>query len=429
MLLVLYQALTWLGGPLIALHLHRRARYGKEDKNRLAERLGWPGKPRPDGPLLWFHAASVGESLAMLPLLDRLLAERDDLILLVTTGTVTSAKLMAERLPDRVLHQFSPIDRAAAWARFLAHWQPDAGCLVESEIWPNLILEAERQGVPLVVINGRLSERSFKRWAMIAPTARRLFAGFALCFARSGEDGARFQCLGARDVRVLGDLKQAAAALPVDWDELATLRALLAGRKIWLAASTHPGEETLVFQAHRALSADRPGLMTLIVPRHPERGGDLAAEAQAAGLKVAQRSKGKLPDTTTDVYLGDTLGELGLFYRLAPIALIGGSLVPHGGQNPLEAARLDCAMLIGPHTRNFVQATSDLIDRGAALRVEGAGELGTVLWRLFQDDLAWAAMAKAGREAIEQDLDVVEGIFAGLLPFLARQSAGPHAGP
>lgn len=429
MLLSLYRMATFLGGPLIAYHVRRRARLGKEDSARLGERLGRPSIDRPNGPLVWFHAASVGEALAALPLIEALLEKRPALRILVTTGTVTSAKLMVARLPKRAIHQFVPVDRGSTWKSFLTFWRPDAAFLIESEIWPNLILQAEALGVPLAVINGRMSSRSFRHWRRAKRTAARLFASIKLCLARNNEDAERFRLLGVRDVRSLGDLKHAAPLLPVDDDDLAAWRSSLIGRTVWLAASTHPGEEEKILQVHKALAKDFPTLLTIIVPRHPERGDDLASEIKAAGLRVAQRSKQMMPDPTTDVYLGDSLGELGLFYRLAPIAFIGGSLVPQGGHNPLEAARLGCALLFGPHTEHFDEVTELLEHRGAAERTLDTDNLSAALRHLFNAEQDLTRMIECARRASESESAVLDRILAALSPLLDRKASRPVPHP
>ena len=398
MLLGLYRVATDLGSPLLARHLNRRARRGKEDPNRLDERTGRTRIARPNGPLLWVHAASVGESLAALPLIKALLAERPKLHVLMTTGTVTSAGLMAERLPDRAIHQFVPLDQTGAWRRFLDHWQPDLGCLVESEIWPNLILEAERANLPLALINGRMSPRSANRWRWGRSAASRLLGSLALCLARSSSDAERFKALGAVDVRTLGDLKNATPELPEDPAPRAELDAAIGDRPVWLAASTHPGEETDVAAVHRTLCQRHPDLLTIIVPRHPERGEQLAVDLSGHGNKVARRSANDKPDAATGIYIADTLGELGLFYRIASLAFIGGSLVPHGGQNPLEAARLGCPTLFGPHTGNFDEMTERLLNAGASRRVRDADELADAVDSLLGDPRACRDMATAARD-------------------------------
>ncbi|MEZ5931375.1 MAG: 3-deoxy-D-manno-octulosonic acid transferase [Alphaproteobacteria bacterium] len=421
MLLGLYRVATDLGSPLWALHLNRRVRRGKEQEERLGERLGQTGMVRPEGPLVWIHAASVGESLLALPLIEALLAERPALHVLMTTGTVTSARLMTERLPARAFHQFAPVDQKAAWRRFFEHWRPDVGCLIESEIWPHLLLEAERSKLPLVLINGRMSARSAGRWRWAGASARRLLGSFTLCLARSQADADRLAELGARDVRIPGNLKNAAPPLPVNPEALADLRAAIGERPVFLAASTHPGEETLLLQAHRRLRAAHPQLLTVIVPRHPERGEALAQDLADSGEAVARRSLGERPEAETGLYVADTLGELGLFYRLARIAFIGGSLVPHGGQNPLEAARLGCPPLFGPHTGNFDEMTAELLEKGAARRVRDADELAGTVEALFADPAVLERMTAAGIDAGTEEAAVLDRVQAALAPLLDRQ--------
>lgn len=421
MLLGLYRIATDLGAPLWTLRLNRRIREGKEDRTRIGERSGQATIRRPDGPLLWVHAASVGEALAALPLIKTLLDHRPAWHVLMTTGTVTSAELMAERLPERAFHQFAPLDRASAWRDFFDYWRPSLGCLVESEIWPHLILEAERANLPLALINGRMSERSARRWRWAEGAARRLFGSFALCLARSQTDAARITELGAGDVRTLGDLKHAAPPLPVDRTTLSDLEATIGDRPVWLAASTHPGEETQILAAHQKLRRNHPDLLTVVVPRHPERGGQIAHDLRGHGEAVARRSLGERPDRETGLYLADTLGELGLFYRLARLAFIGGSLVPVGGHNPLEAARLGCPVLFGPHTGNFDEMTAGLLEMGAARRVDDGDDLARTVDAIFTDPAKRDRMADAGTEAGIDGADVLDRVWRALSPLIERR--------
>ncbi len=421
MLLGLYRMVTDLGSPLLTLHLNRRVERGKEEAPRLCERSGRATIERPAGRLLWLHAASVGESLAALPLIEAFLDDHQDLHILLTTGTVTSARLMATRLPSRAFHQYAPLDQAGAWRRFFDHWQPDLGCLIESEIWPNLILEAERANLPLALINGRMSARSAARWRWGRSVASRLLGSLALCLARSGADAERFSALGATDVRMLGDLKNAAPPLSAAPAALAELQAMFGERPVWLAASTHPGEEAHVLTAHRRLRLQHPDLLTVIAPRHPERGERLAAEFREEGEMVARRSLGEQPEAATRIYLTDTLGELGLFYRLAHLAFIGGSLVPHGGQNPLEAARLGCPPLFGPHTGNFEEMTARLLDIGAARRISDADELARAVDVLLADPATRDRMAARGREAGAAEGGVLTRVQQAFAPWLDRR--------
>lgn len=423
MLLGLYRIVTDLGSPLLTQHLNRRARRGKEDLERLGERSGRTAMMRPKGPLLWVHAASVGESLAALPLIEALLAERPELQVLMTTGTVTSAKLLAGRLPARTIHQFAPLDQAGAWRRFFDHWRPDFGCLVESEIWPNLIYEAGRSQVPLALINGRMSARSASRWRWGRSAATRLLGSFTLCLARSPVDAERLQALGAADVRMLGDLKNAAPPLPADRTALSELRAIVGDRPVWLAASTHPGEDEAILRAHRILRDRHPDLLTVIAPRHPERGAAMAAALRAAGMKVARRSLGECLDMATETYLVDTLGELGLFYRLSSLAFVGGSLAPIGGHNPLEAARLGCLPLFGPHTGNCEETAHKLLEAGAAIRVRDGEDLADAVGMLLADAAVRDRKIACASEIGAAEGAIIRRVLEALTPTLDRQIA------
>lgn len=421
MLLGLYRFVTGIGSPFWTFHLSRRVRQGKEDERRLSERRGEATIKRPDGPLFWIHAASVGEALLALPLINALLEERPALHVLMTTGSVTSAQLMADRLPPRAFHQFAPLDRAFAWRNFFTYWRPALGCLVESEIWPHLILEAERAHLPLMLINGRMSPRSASHWRWAGASVRRLLGSLVLCLARTQADAERFEKLGAIDVHTFGNLKDAAPPLPVDRAALAKLRAIIGDRPVWLAASTHAGEEKEVVSAHQRLCKAQPDLLTIIVPRHPERGDQLVRELSYQGDKIAQRSRGEQPDAETGLYLADTLGELGLFYRLARLAFIGGSLVPRGGQNPIEAARLGCPPLFGPHTGNFDEMTTELLERSAAKRVLDAKDLADTVQALFVDPARLAKMAASGIKAGADGSVVLERVQQAILLLLDQQ--------
>jgi 3-deoxy-D-manno-octulosonic-acid transferase len=420
MLLELYRGATRLGGPLIEAQLRRRVQRGKEDPLRWRERLGAAGLARPNGPLLWLHAASVGESRSLLPLIDALLAQRAALQVLVTTGSVTSAALMSGQLPARARHQFAPVDRPQAWRAFFEHWRPQLGVLVESELWPNLILEARARDLPLALVNGRISERSYRRWVLLPASAAQLCGGFTLCLAQSETDRARLTALGARQATTVGNLKYAAPPLPADPRALAGLAAAIGERPVWLGASTHSGEETLILEAHRRLAERRPGLLTMIAPRDPGRGSVLADDIRRGGLRVAQRSRDEPLDASCDVYLTDTLGELGLFYRLAWIALVGGSLVPHGGQNPLEPARLGCPILLGPHIKNFTEIGTRLVKAGAAQPVADGLDLIAALTALLPDRASRARMAAQGRSVADEVAITGRETLAELGPLLDR---------
>jgi 3-deoxy-D-manno-octulosonic-acid transferase len=416
----LYRVLTDLAGPALRLVLARRRARGKEDPARLGERYGLPGVARPQGPLIWLHGASVGEAVSALPLIRRLLDEDEHRHVLVTTGTVTSARLLAERLPARAFHQFAPLDRAAWVRRFLDHWRPDLALWMESELWPNLVGETRRRGIPMVLINGRMSLRSFAGWRWAPDLARRLLGGMALVLAQSEEDRARLERLGARQARNAGNLKFAAAPLPADAVELRRLHQAIGARPVWVAASTHPGEEAQIAAAHRMLKARHPGVLTILVPRHAARGAQLAPELAGLGFKVARRSAHEPIKPDTDIYLADTMGELGLFYRLAPIAFVGGSLVRHGGQNPLEPAQLDCAVLHGPHVTNFARIAETLDEAGASEIVGDSAGLAEAVARLFDDAALRERRAQSARQVSASQRDVLERYMDALRPHLDR---------
>jgi 3-deoxy-D-manno-octulosonic-acid transferase len=390
----LYGALGRLVTPALAVHLRRRARAGKEDAGRLAERFGIDPRPRPPGPLAWVHAASLGESVSVLPVIERLVATAPPIGVVLTTGTRSSAALMAERLPAGALHAYAPVDTAPALRRFVAHWRPDATVLVEQELWPMLLALSP---APRLLVNARLSARSARRWARLAPVARGLLRRFERILAQSEADAARLRRLGAVTVETPGNLKDAAPPLPVDPAELEHWRRALDGRRIWIAASTHAGEEELVAHADAALRDSFPELLTVLVPRHPERADAIVATLARPDLR--RLADAGPPGPETRILLVDRFGALGLFYRLAEVAFVGGSLIPHGGQNPLEPARLGRPVLFGPHMTNFAEAAAALTAAGAGREVAADGLARTVgAW--LTDDAARRRAGAAGAEAV-----------------------------
>ncbi len=348
----LYAAAMASLAPLAPLALKTRVAQGKEDPRRLGERLGRPSRPRRAGKLVWLHGASVGEGLSLLPLVERLREAAPDVNLLITSGTRTSAELLGERLPEGCVHQYVPLDIPAAVGRFVRHWRPDLAIFVESELWPNLIVEAKTAGSRLALISGRMSEQSFRGWRRAAGAAAALLANFDLILAKDEIARARFEALGAT-VDGLWDAKLGAPPLTVDQVELTRLSLVLANRPVIFAASTHPGEEAVVLKAFAQTAPIRPDALLAIAPRHPARGPELETAVAHIGLTSARRSQGGDP-AGASVYVADTLGELGLFFRLARAAFIGGSLAPGvGGHNPLEPARLGCPIAAGPFTENW----------------------------------------------------------------------------
>ena len=422
--LAAYRLATGAMRPVADAILARRLRAGKEDPDRIEERRGVPSLPRPEGRLVWLHGASVGESLSILPLIDRLAEEARDGAFLVTTGTVTSAQLMAERLPRGAVHQYAPVDQPAYVARFLDHWRPDTALFVESELWPSLISQTRARGTAMALVNGRVSPRSFEGWQRRPAAARTLLDAFSVLLAQDEANAARLSALSGRQAVLAGNLKHAAAPLPANASDLHRLSEAIGGRPCWLAASTHAGEEQAVLDAHRQVARDVPGVLTIRAPRHPRRGDEVAGLIEAAGLRYARRSAGDLPSPEDDVYLADTLGELGLFYRLADIAFVGGSLSGTGGHNPLEPARLACAIVTGPDIFNFTEVYEGMRAAGGCALVRNGRDLSASLLRLLRDAQTREAMAgRANAWAEDAARAVLDDVTGALRPVLSPAEA------
>lgn len=413
-----YRLASRAATPLVPRMLAKRLDRGKENPSRLGERRGEPSLPRRSGPLVWVHCASVGEMLAVVPLVERIRAR--DFAVLVTSGTVTSAALAGQRLPDGAMHQFIPVDVPQFVARFLDHWRPDLALFVESDLWPNLIIGASERKIPMILVNGRISERSFRRWRLVSGASAALLGRFDLCLAQSADNAQRLSRLGAPHVSSTGNLKLDVPAPPVDSATLHRFNALIGLREVVAAASTHPGEETTVIAAHRRLRAKYPHLLTVIAPRHPERGQSIAEIAKVAGLAVGMRSHGELPKRDVDVYIADTLGELGLIYRIAPIVFMGGSLASHGGQNPIEPIRLGAAVMHGPHVWNFGELYATLDQAHGAAPVADEDALTAKLGEWLADQSTRTAVAKAGADAVEKLSGALERTLAAIDPYLMQ---------
>ena len=415
-----YRTGTSLARPIAPLLLGLRARRGKEEPLRRNERLGQPRIKRTAGRLAWFHAASVGETNAILPLIAALAQKRPSLSFLLTTGTVTSAKLAAQRLGPRAVHQYAPLDAPEYVAGFLDHWRPDLAVFTESEIWPNLILESSARSIPLALVNGRMTKRSFRRWRRNPSFAHPLFSRFELVLAQNEALARRFTTLGAPCAISAGNLKVDAPPPLVDDVEFERLRPALQGRPLLMAACTHEGEDGIVADAHRRLASSFPGLCTIIAPRHPQRGSAIAGMLKDRRFSVAQRSLGQLPDHTSDAYVADTIGELGMLYKLAPVAFIGGSLVDRGGHNPIEAMRLGAVVLVGPHWQNFPDAYDALIKNGGAIVVRSAEEIAGAARMLLSDASALDNM----RSRADAALDTISGALPRTIEALLQYLPG-----
>lgn len=416
--LAAYRRLSALAAPLAAPLIARRLKQGKEDPERLGERRGVAGVERPPGPLIWIHGASVGEVLAAAGLIERLRAL--NVRILLTSGTVTSAAIVARRFPPDVIHQYVPFDSPRFVSAFLDHWKPGLALFIESDIWPNLILSSAERRIPMVIINGRMSPRSFPRWQKLRGTISTLLECFDLCLAQSDRDAERFAALGCPNVVTSGNLKLDVEGPPADVKKLERLREAMQRRLVFLAASTHPGEDEIILDAHRRLAARMPQLLSVIVPRHPNRGAAIARMLTDRGMRVALRSQDELPGTETDIYVADTMGELGLFYRLAPVVFMGGSLVAHGGQNPIEGIKLGAAILHGPHVFNFDDIYDALNQSGGAIRAETGEDFVKSLGHLLVNPIARQRSVGAAETVVSRLGGALDKTLSALEPYLLQ---------
>ncbi len=416
----LYEAIMEAGSPVLRSLLENRRKKGKEDAARLPERMGQASRPRPSGPLVWVHAASVGEAQSALILIDALLLRHPSLHILVTTGTLSSAQLLGRRLPFQAFHQFFPLDRPA-WARaFLDHWSPDMVFWMESELWPAMLRETGRRKIPAILVNARLSPRSFRRWRMVKAVAKNILSTFSLVLTQNTQDEEYFRSLGAPQAITTSNLKYSAAPLPCDADVLAGLQNSVEGRPLWLYASTHDGEEELAFRLHARLAAIFPRLLTVIVPRHPERREDIMRNAAASGLPVKLRSAHPSIEAHDRIYIADTLGELGLFYRLCPVACIGRSFSSDGGggHNPIEAAQLGCAVLHGPRVQNLEEIYSEMDAAHACIRLADEAAFLHHLEKLLGSPVELAALQQAGLRFIAGKSRIIDTVMKHIEPIL-----------
>ncbi len=423
----LYHSLTAVMRPVFFRVLNARMKKGKEDAERLGERMGMAGRLRPDGNLIWFHGASVGESLSALPLIEKIQTEMPDVHILVTTGTVTSAGLMEKRLSGNAFHQFIPVDHPDWVNKFLDHWCPSAVIWLESDFWPNMLRAIKRREIPAILLNARMGQKSFKRWFLFAPGwLRGLLNGFDMCLTQSDDEKKRLDAFGHDDVRVVDNLKYASAKLPVDADKKETLISSIGGRKIWQYASTHPGEEDIAIKLHQKLRTKNPDLLTVIIPRHPARGADIQNLITSAGLKSARRSQNQIISGDVDIYVADTLGEMGLFFDVIDTTVIGGSFVAHGGHNPIEPAQFGNAVVYGPHMFNFKLICHDFETAGAALPLSDDEELGKTLDLFLNDKGNKQALQAAALKLTQDKSKALSNLWGVIGPWL--EGALQHKG-
>ena len=431
-MLQLYKSISSAGEPLFDALLAARARKGKEVPARLDERRGKATLSRPATSLIWIHAASVGESQSALILVDRLLKQTQGTQILMTTGTVSSAAMMQKNLPAGAIHQFYPLDHPAWVSSFLDHWQPDLVLWMESELWPNMLTEIKRRTIPAILVNARLSEKSFRRWKRIRNSAKQILGAFSLVLTQSETEASRYKALGASQVNATGNLKYSARPLSFNETDLKILTGSIGQRPIWLFASTHKGEESMACRIHQSLKSRFPDLLTVLVPRHPDRRDELANICRQNHLSFVLRGESKkMPAHETDIYIADTFGELGLFYRLAPLACIGRSFSDDGGggHNPIEAAQLHCAALYGPNVQFQKDLYEEMSASGGALPLGNERELAEMVNDMLADPKKTEAMQKAGFEFTQTKAKVIDSVIGAITPFMDFASRKTRGAP
>jgi len=409
--MLFYRTLSVVLFPFLELYIFFRVIKKKEDPKRLRERFGKPTKNRPEGDLIWLHAVSVGETNSVLILVDELLKKFPRSSILFTTTTLTSAATVESKLPEfhgRVIHQFLPLDSYICVKSFLNFWEPSKVIFVESEIWPNLIYESRLKGAQVFLVNARVSKKTAQRWYLAGKFGFNIFDCFNAIFAQSQEDKKRFEELTTNEVLFFGNLKSQARDLNFDSDNFEKLKLKIGARKYWLAASTHKGEEEFVIQAHKELRQSFPDLLTIIVPRHPNRADEI--KTLLNGINFAQRSISQNINDTTEIYLADSLGELGTFYRLSKLAFIGGSLFEIGGHNPFEAVKLGCAVVSGRGVFNNKEIFDKLEAHKACIMIDSGAQLAQEVQKLLQDRYAVKALSDKAAIVVETSDNIAEKI-------------------
>lgn len=419
--MIVYQFLTNLASPIVNFYLKTRLVCGKEDKERFAERKGVPSKKRPEGGLIWCHAVSVGEVLSVISLVKEILEKFPCWNFLITTCTVTSAKLIADRLPKNCVHQYVPVDIPSYVKRFVDYWRPDIFLCVESELWPNMLYEIGKRKIPAFLLNARISENTLKRWSFVKKWAEKVVNVFSVIFAQDEMEAKRFRKLNAKNIICLGNLKFASAPLPCNETELDRLRSLIGNRPVWLMASTHKGEEEIAASVHAHLRLRWPNLLTVIAPRHAQRGSEIAKNLRKFGFQITQRSLQKNLSSKTEIYLADTMGELGLFYRLVPLVCIGGTFT-WKGHNPIEPAQLGCAIIFGPNMTNFFSIAEEMLNKGLVFQVHSPNELAVRVEQMLSSPEEMLVLGNASRSFVEQKKGVLEEVIKVLSPWLSLKA-------
>lgn len=420
MFIKIYNTLLRILYPLVIRpYIKKRKKNGKEDIKRFNERIGRPTKQRPEGKLIWMHGASVGESVSMLPLIQRLLETYPDAHVMVTTGTTTSAEIMSKRLPERAFHQYLPIENPTYASRFVKHWRPDVALWFESEFWPSMLFCIKKRNIPLILVNGRISNKSFKRWQQFEFIIKELLDCFTLCLGQSEQDEYRLRVLGAKNTLCLGNLKYAGLPLPIDANKKDEISRQITGRITWLVSSTHDDEEYKIGRFLKELKQKIPTVLTFIAPRHPHRGVEIKDRLQnELGLNVALRSADEKITPQTDVYIADTIGELGIWYDLFPLVFIGGSLIPHGGQNFMEPSRCRDAVIVGPHMHNFADAMNRAKKADGIIQVNDVIDLMSMVEHLLTNPDLLEAKRSLAYNWANGEAKVLDGIVEKIQCYL-----------
>ena len=400
----IYRLLSNIIAPVIRIIVFVRMKNSKEDPLRVKERFGIALKDRPEGDLIWFHAASVGESLSILTLIKTIKAKYEAVNILVTTSTLTSARMMESTLPDGCIHQFSVHD-VNAWVKaFLHHWSPNLVFFVEQEIWPNMIKKIKQREVPFWLINASISQSSFEKWLIVKNFAKEVLMQFNGIFPKSKTDADRLKQLGLTNIMDIANLKYSSQPLSYKKEDLKELKGSIGKRHFWLATSTHPGEEALIEQAHKIILKQFPDALCIIAPRHPNRADRLSKELD---LKTQQRSLKPKVIKDTQIYIADTMGELGLFYELANFAFVGGSLTPIGGHNIIEPAKQHCVAIVGPYVSNFQDLLEEFKNSKACITIENVDELAQIVIKYLKDDSKLKEISMNANELIENQTNII----------------------
>lgn len=379
----MYAVISIALSPFIWLYVHYRRLKSLDDQNRFKERFGIPSIARPNGRIVWFHSASVGETLSLRSFVNEWHLRYPEDNILITTTTITAAKIVKDQFQNVATHQFVPFDIKLWVNRFLNYWNPDQAFFVDSELWPNILYTCNQRNIPLILLNARLSDRSYKRWKKVPILAKSLLNQFKLCLAPGAETEERLKSLGAINVGRMANLKFSVPPLPINQTYVDYFSPFFDQKHVWIAASTHPGEEELIFNVHKILKEKLPNLLTIIAPRHPHRANTLAKMASTQNL-VFPTLASALSEfaQNSDGLIIDEIGQLGTFYTLSNIVFMGGSLVPHGGHNPIEPIHFKKPVFYGIHMHNF-REVCQVLEQTDSLTLKDEKQIVETLYKLF----------------------------------------------